>query len=101
MSLVTSIALTKEEAGLSDISMISLKAKYTMASPIPHKSNLKVTAILLGDQLKSQKQAYVSQGRICWDNCTCCHTWMEVTDQTRFSLIVNWLWANQGLAMTQ
>ena len=30
----------------------------------------------------SQQQASVSQGRICSDNCTCCHTETEVADQT-------------------
>ena len=32
--------------------------------------------------LTSQQQASVSQGRICSDNCTCCHTEIEVADQT-------------------
>ena len=30
----------------------------------------------------SQQHASVSQGRICTDNCTCCHTEIEVADQT-------------------
>ena len=30
----------------------------------------------------SQQQASVSQGRICSDNFTCCHTEIEVADQT-------------------
>ena len=30
----------------------------------------------------SQQHASVSQGRICSDNFTCCHTEIEVTDQT-------------------
>ena len=30
----------------------------------------------------SQLHASVSQGRICSDKCTCCHTEMEVADQT-------------------
>ena len=30
----------------------------------------------------SQQQARVSQGRICLDNFTCCHTEIEVADQT-------------------
>ena len=30
----------------------------------------------------SQQQASVSQGRICLDNFTCCHTEIEVADQT-------------------
>ena len=29
----------------------------------------------------SQQQASVSQGRICLDNFTCCHTEIEVADQ--------------------
>ena len=32
--------------------------------------------------LTSQKIAIVSQGRICSDNFTCCHTETEVADQT-------------------
>ena len=32
--------------------------------------------------LTSQQQASVSQGRICSDNGTCCHTEIEVADQT-------------------
>ena len=32
--------------------------------------------------LTSQQQASVSQGRICSDNFSCCHTEIEVADQT-------------------
>ena len=32
--------------------------------------------------LTSQQHASVSQGRICSDKCTCCHTEREVADQT-------------------
>ena len=32
--------------------------------------------------LTSQQHASVSQGRICLDNFTCCHTEIEVADQT-------------------
>ena len=32
--------------------------------------------------LTSQQHPSVSQGRICSDNCTCCHTEIEVADQT-------------------
>ena len=32
--------------------------------------------------LTSQQHASVSQGRICSDNFTCCHTQTEVADQT-------------------
>ena len=34
--------------------------------------------------LTSQQQASVSQGRICSDNFTCCHTKIEVADQTLY-----------------
>ena len=37
---------------------------------------------LLVGCLTSQQQARVSQGRICSDNFTCCHTEIEVADQT-------------------
>ena len=37
---------------------------------------------LLVGCLTSQQQASVSQGRICSDNFTCCHTELEVADQT-------------------
>ena len=32
--------------------------------------------------LTSQQHASVSQGRICTDNLTCCHTEIEVADQS-------------------
>ena len=38
--------------------------------------------LLLVGCLTSQQHASVSQGRICSDNFTCCHTEMEVADQT-------------------
>ena len=34
--------------------------------------------------LTSQQQASVSRGRICSDNFTCCHTEIEVADQTLY-----------------
>ena len=37
---------------------------------------------LLVGCLTSQQQASVSQGRICLDNFTCCHTEIEVADPT-------------------
>ena len=37
---------------------------------------------LLVGCLTSQQQASVSQGRICRDNFTCCHTEIEAADQT-------------------
>ena len=38
--------------------------------------------LLLVGCLTSQQQASVSQGRICSGNFTCCHTEIEVADQT-------------------
>ena len=34
------------------------------------------------DSIMSQQHASVSQGRICSDSCTCCHTEIEDADQT-------------------
>ena len=44
------------------------------------KSAIEIKSLLL--LLTSQQQASVSQGRICSDNFTCCHTEIEVADQT-------------------
>ena len=41
-----------------------------------------VFVCLLVGCLTSQQHASVSQGRICSDNFTCCHTEIEVADQT-------------------
>ena len=50
------------------------------------KNNIKTRYCLLVGWLvgglTSQQQASVSQGRICSDNCTCCHTEIEAADQT-------------------
>ena len=40
-----------------------------------------IVCLLVGC-LTSQQQASVSQGRICSDNFTCCHTETEVADPT-------------------
>ena len=40
------------------------------------------TVCLFAGCLTSQQHASVSQGRICSDNFTCCHTEIEVADQT-------------------
>ena len=45
-------------------------------------STMNDTVCLLVACLTSQQQASVSQGRICSDNLTCCHTEIEVADQT-------------------
>ena len=50
-------------------------------------NNVRETLIAKGlllsvDCLTSQQHASVSQGRICSDNFTCCHTEIEVADHT-------------------
>ena len=44
-------------------------------------SRLEFVCLLVGC-LTSQQHASVSQGRICEDDCMCCHTEIEVADQT-------------------
>ena len=46
-----------------------------------YKQTSPLTCLLVGC-LTSQQQASVSQGPICSDNFTCCHTEIEVADQT-------------------
>ena len=48
---------------------------------IRYKEALAVVGLLVGC-LTSQQQASVSQGRICSDNLTCCHTEIEAADPT-------------------
>ena len=53
----------------------------TSASCVPGPIRLWFVCWLVGC-LTSQQQASVSQGRICSDNFTCCHTEIEVADPT-------------------
>ena len=46
-----------------------------------HYEKKEVCCLLVGC-LTSQQHASVSQGRICSDNFTCCHTEIQVADQT-------------------
>ena len=46
------------------------------------KKKICLFVCLLVGCLTSQQQASVSQGRICSDNFTCCHTEIEVADRT-------------------
>ena len=48
----------------------------------PSSTEEGVRVCLLVACLTSQQHASVSQGRICSDNLTCCHTETEVADQT-------------------
>ena len=45
-------------------------------------ASTRTTVCLLVGCLTSQPHASVSQGRICTDNFTCCHTEIEAADQT-------------------
>ena len=47
-----------------------------------HLKRIGIMVCLLVGCLTSQQQASVSQGRICSDNFTCCHTEIEAADQT-------------------
>ena len=47
-----------------------------------HLRNQQTWVCLLVGCLTSQQHASVSQGRTCSDNFTCCHTEIEVADQT-------------------
>ena len=55
-------------------------AYIVMARP-PRLSTVSAWSLLVGC-LTSQQHASVSQGRICSDNFTCCHTEIEAADQT-------------------
>ena len=46
------------------------------------QSGRQADGLLFVGCLTSQQHASVSQGRICSDNCTCCHTEIKVADQT-------------------
>ena len=53
--------------------------KLTLQNTLKQKSS---SLSLLVGCLTSQQHASVCQGRICSDNFTCCHTEIEVADQT-------------------
>ena len=54
----------------------------TPGQPVPAVTLQRVAVCLFVGCLTSQQQASVSQGRICTDNFTCCHTETEVADPT-------------------
>ena len=55
---------------------------YTHTSRADKNEQRKDRVCLLVGCLTSQQQASVSQGRICLDNFTCCHTEIELADPT-------------------
>ena len=60
----------------------ALSLWYDSTSKSQSLTGLTAIVCLFVGCLTSQQQASVSQGRICSDNCTCCHTEIEVADQT-------------------
>ena len=69
---------------------VCTRDKLYMNSAYPEETNSvsagiaehNVRVCLLVGCFTSQQQASVSQGRICLDNFTCCHTEIEVADPT-------------------
>ena len=62
---------------------VSKDSQYTRENRLSLVTECIMTSVktcLLVGCLTSQQHANVSEGRICSDNCTCCHT--EVADQT-------------------
>ena len=53
-----------------------------MATPVRQRTHPSQDVCWLVGCLTSQQHASVSQGRICSDNFTCCHTEIEAADQT-------------------
>ena len=70
-----------------DGSFTSLSAGYLLnhkkhrTEDKERRISLEFVCLLVGC-LTSQQHASVSQGRVCSDNCTCCHTEIGVGDQT-------------------
>ena len=63
-------------------SQLGLKKKCNVMGAGTLRGTWGQCGLLLAGCLPSQQHASVSQGRICSDNFTCCHTEIEVTDQT-------------------
>ena len=77
-----SISLTHTD---TDTCKNTYTCKHTYTCTYTSSFSLTVSlsnTLLLVGCLTSQQQASVSQGRICSDNFTCCHTEIEVADQT-------------------
>ena len=62
----------------------TLPASYPVNRNVKDEECLPLASVscLLVGCLTSQQHASVSQGRICTDNFTCCHTEIEAADQT-------------------
>ena len=79
----------KERTRVTDIVEYVAKAKWKWVGHAALMKDTRCTTrstewqtCLLVGCLTSQQHASVSQGRICTDNSTCCHTEIEAADQT-------------------
>ena len=68
-----------QKASLTQLNLLPVAGLGVMES---RESILGQEQLLLVGCLTSQQHASVSQGRICTDNLTCCHTEMEAADPT-------------------
>ena len=71
----------KKEGSTSDLFYLTNRTVRTPVTPKQQTSARTVCLLFVGC-LTSQQHASVSQGRICSDNFTCCHTEIEAADQT-------------------
>ena len=77
-----SVADTLRTQGMSLLQATHLAADRQLCPPLPRYKRKKKVKVLFVGCLSSQQHASVSQGRICTDNFTCCHTEIEAADQT-------------------
>ena len=71
--------MSSESSNTSDLSPVAVSV-YTCSSPLSFSAT-KGNCLFVGC-LTSQQQASVSQGKICSDKFTYCHTEIQVADQT-------------------
>ena len=80
-----SVPYTREDSSrLRHIKLRLLSRDRSMRQKTYACSEILRMLLLFVGCLMSQQQASESQGRICSDNCTCCHTEIAVADQTVF-----------------
>ena len=71
------------EIDVADQALYLTQANCSDTGPTSHSANPETPgACLFVGCLTSQQHASVSQGRICSENFTCCHTEIEVANQT-------------------
>ena len=72
---------SKQPTNVSLVHVLPQHSPHPIGSVHLHGSRRSGNCLLVGC-LTSQQHASVSQGRICSDNFTCCHTEIEAADQT-------------------